>query len=112
MLLSVCRQMINFANAMCLRKEIKINLLCRAALGTWGLVATLQVLLQGVAELQQQVAELKLERSQLLKAVTESQHDAACLAEHVRQIGQLKQVLAAVQQENAELSKGNKVQPV
>lgn len=64
---------------------------------------------QGVAELQQQVAELKLERSQLLKAVTESQHDAACLAEHVRQIGQLKQVLANVQQENAELSKDNKV---
>lgn len=65
--------------------------------------------LQGVAELQQQVAGLKLERSQLLKAVTESQHDAACLAEHVRQIGQLKQVLASVQQENAELSKSGKV---
>lgn len=65
--------------------------------------------LQGVAELQQQVAELKLERSQLLKAVTESQHDAACLAEHVRQIGQLKQVLASVQQENTELSRSGKV---
>lgn len=69
----------------------------------------LAIFLQGVAELQQQVAELKLERSQLLKAVTESQHDAACLAEHVRQIGQLKQVLASVQQDNAELSKGTKV---
>lgn len=71
--------------------------------------ALILCLLQGVAELQQQVAELKLERSQLLKAVTESQHDAACLAEHVRQIGQLKQVLASVQQENVQLSKGSKV---
>lgn len=59
--------------------------------------------MQAVAELQQQVADLKLEKEQLLKAVTEQQHDAACLAEHVAQIGQLKQVLANLQQHNAEL---------
>lgn len=49
------------------------------------------------------MADLKLEKEQLLKAVTEQQHDAACLAEHVAQIGQLKQVLANLQQHNAEL---------
>lgn len=56
-----------------------------------------------MSELQQQVADLKLEKEQLLKAVTEQQHDAACLAEHVAQIGQLKQVLANLQHHNAEL---------
>jgi len=50
-----------------------------------------------------------LEKEQLLKAVTEQQHDAACLAEHVAQIGQLKQVLASMQQHNAELETGSKV---
>ena len=65
--------------------------------------------LQAVSELQQQVADLKLEKEQLLKAVTEQQHDAACLAEHVAQIGQLKQVLASMQQHNAELETGSKV---
>lgn len=49
------------------------------------------------------MADLKLEKEQLLKAVTEQQHDAACLAEHVAQIGQLKQVLANLQHHNAEL---------
>ena len=44
------------------------------------------LLVQAVAELQQQVADLKLEKEQLLKAVTEQQHDAACLAEHVAQM--------------------------
>ncbi|DBA72927.1 hypothetical protein WJX79_003759 [Trebouxia sp. C0005] len=62
-----------------------------------------------VSELQQQVADLKLEKEQLLKAVTEQQHDAACLAEHVAQIGQLKQVLANLQQHNAELETGSKL---
>ena len=65
--------------------------------------------LQAVSELQQQVADLKLEKEQLLKAVTEQQHDAACLAEHVAQIGQLKQVLASMQRHNAELETGSKV---
>ena len=59
--------------------------------------------MQAVSELQQQVADLKLEKEQLLKAVTEQQHDAACLAEHVAQIGQLKHVLANLQQHNTEL---------
>lgn len=66
-------------------------------------IAWFAVVWQAVAELQQQVADLKLEKEQLLKAVTEQQHDAACLAEHVAQIGQLKQVLANLQQHNAEL---------
>ena len=57
---------------------------------------------QAVSELQQQVADLKVEKEQLLKAVTEQQHDAACLAEHVAQIVELKHVLATMQQENAE----------
>ena len=65
--------------------------------------------LQAVSELQQQVADLKLEKEQLLKAVTEQQHDAACLAEQVAQIGQLKQVLANMQQHNAELETDSKV---
>lgn len=60
-------------------------------------------MVQAVAELQQQVADLKVEKQQLLTAVTEQQHDAACLAQHVAQIGQLKQVLANLQQHNAEL---------
>lgn len=55
-----------------------------------------------VSELQQQVADLKVEKEQLLKAVTEQEHDAACLAEHVAQIVQLKHVLATMQQENAD----------
>ncbi|DBA85969.1 TPA: hypothetical protein ACH3X1_005507 [Trebouxia sp. C0004] len=65
--------------------------------------------LQAVSELQHQVADLKLEKEQLLKAVTEQQHDAACLAEHVAQIGQLKQVLASMQQHNAELETDSKM---
>ena len=64
--------------------------------------------LQAVSELQQQVADLKVEKEQLLKAVTEQEHDAACLAEHVAQIVQLKHVLATMQQENAD--KASKVQ--
>ena len=104
MLISVCYQIIKVGSQKRDHHQAALSTRLRH------LVATVQVPLQGVAELQQQVAELKLERSQLLKAVTESQHDAACLAEHVRQIGQLKQVLAAVQQENSELTKDHKVQ--
>ena len=66
--------------------------------------------LQAVSELQQQVADLKVEKEQLLKAVTEQEHDAACLAEHVAQIVQLKHVLATMQQENAD--KASKVRPI
>lgn len=55
-----------------------------------------------MSELQQQVADLKVEKEQLLKAVTEQQHDAACLAEHVAQIVQLKHVLATMQQQSLE----------
>ena len=73
------------------------------------LMEDLLVMAQAVSELQQQVADLKLEKEQLLKAVTEQQHDAACLAEHVAQIGQLKQVLASMQHHNAELETASEV---
>ena len=55
--------------------------------------------------LQHQVEELLVEKDQLLKVITEQQHDAATLQDELLQIAQLKRLIAVLQQQNKQLAK-------
>ena len=58
-----------------------------------------------VAALQHQVEQLLVEKDQLLKVITEQQHDAATLQDELLQITQLKSLITVLQQQNKQLAK-------
>ena len=58
-----------------------------------------------VAALQHQVEELLVEKDQLLKVITEQQHDAATLQDELLQITQLKCLISVLQQQNKQLAR-------
>ena len=58
-----------------------------------------------MAALQHQVEELLVEKDQLLKVITEHQHNAATLQDELLQITQLKRLIVVLQQQNKQLSK-------
>lgn len=57
-----------------------------------------------MAALQHQVEELLVEKHQLLKVITEQQHNAATLQDEVLQITQLKRLIIVLQQQNKQLA--------
>ena len=68
-------------------------------------VAALPYMQGNLAALQHQVEELLVEKDQLLKVITEQQHDAATLQDELLQIAQLKRLIVVLQQQNKQLAK-------